>query len=89
MYKVWEKQKYHIDIFKMTEATHNPSTASVSVKQKFKWKDKIVERLIELNKERPCLWNISNRSYSKRDVKEKALSEIKNIQAQPKAIENP
>ena len=36
-----------------------------------------MEKLIDLYEERPCLWDISDRSYSKRDVKEKALSEIK------------
>ena len=46
-------------------------------KQKYKWTDEEVEKLIDLYEERPCLWDISDRSYSKRDLKEKALSEIK------------
>ena len=56
-------------------ATAVPSTAAG--KQKYKWNDQTVEKLIDLYEERPCLWEISDRSYSKRDVKEKALSEIK------------
>ena len=56
-------------------ATAVPSTAAG--KQKYKWNDQTVEKLIDLYEERPCLWDISDRSYSKRDAKEKALSEIK------------
>ena len=67
-----------IFILKMAEltASDNPATTTAG-KQKFKWKDELVEKLIDLYEERPRLWDISDRSYSKRDVKEKALSEIK------------
>ena len=58
-----------------SHATAVPSTAAG--KQKYKWNDQTVEKLIDLYEERHCLWDISDRSYSKRDVKEKALSEIK------------
>ena len=47
------------------------------VQQKYKWNDQTVEKLIDLYEERPCLWDISDQSYSKRDVKEKALSVLK------------
>jgi len=62
----------------MAEVTTSANTATTTAgKQKFKWNDELVEKLIDLYEERPCLWDISDRSYSKRDVKEKALSEIK------------
>ena len=56
-------------------ATAVPSTAAG--KRKYKWNNQTVEKLIDLYERRPCLWDISDRSYSKRDVKEKVLSEIK------------
>ena len=52
------------------EASVSPTKA-----KKFNWDDKDVEKLIDLYEERPCLWDIAR--YSKRDIKEKALSEIK------------
>lgn len=62
----------------MGEVTATASTGAGKQKpEKLKWNDELVEKLIELYEERPCLWDISDRSYSKRDVKEKALSEIK------------
>ena len=36
-----------------------------------------IERLIDLYEARPCLWDIVDPTYSKRDVTEKALSQIK------------
>ena len=42
---------------------------------KFRWDDEDVDKLIDLYEARPCLWDIADRSYSKRDIKEKALSE--------------
>ena len=50
--------------------------SSAAGKQKYKWTDEEVEKLIDLYEERPCLWDISDRAYSKRP-EEKALSEIK------------
>ena len=37
----------------------------------------MVDKLIDLYEVRPCLWDIADPTYSKRNVKEKALSEIK------------
>ena len=45
-------------------------------KKKYRWSDDKVGLLIDLFEERPCLWDIAVPSNSKRDVKEKALSEI-------------
>ena len=56
------------------EATATAVLLTAAGKQKYKWHDQTVEKLIDLYEERPCLWDISD---SKRDVKEKALSEIK------------
>ena len=45
--------------------------------KKFNWDEDDVEKLIDLYEARPCLWDIADPTYSKRDIKEKALSEIK------------
>ena len=37
----------------------------------------MVDKLIDLCEAGPCLWDIADPTYSKRNVKEKALSEIK------------
>ena len=37
----------------------------------------MVDKLIDLYEVRPCLWDIADPTYSKRKVKEKAISEIK------------
>ena len=37
----------------------------------------MVDKLIDLYEARPCLWDIADPTYYKRNVKEKALSEIK------------
>ena len=42
-----------------------------------KWDEENVDKLIDLCKARPCLWDIADPKYSKKDVKERALSEIK------------
>ena len=36
-----------------------------------KWQDREIEKPIDLYEENPCLWDIFNNSYQKRDVKEK------------------
>ena len=51
--------------------------SSTTKSQKFRWEDEDIERLIDLYEARPCLWDIADPTYSKRDVREKALSEIK------------
>ena len=38
-----------------------------------KWQDGKIEKLIELYEENPCLWDIFDNSYQKRDVKETTL----------------
>ena len=45
--------------------------------QTFCWKDEDIKRLIDLCEARPCLRDIADPTYSKKDVWEKALSEIK------------
>ena len=37
----------------------------------------MIDKLIDLYEARPCLWDIADPTYSKRNVKEKAVSEIK------------
>ena len=59
---------------KMADSKDESSTAK---SQKFRWEDEDIERLIDLYEARPCLWVIADPTYSKRDVREKALSEIK------------
>ena len=51
--------------------------SSTSKSQKFRWKDEDIERLIDLYEATLCLWDIVGTTYSKKDVREKALSEIK------------
>ena len=51
--------------------------SSIAKSQKLRWEDEDIERLIGLCEARPCLWGIANPTYSKRDIREKALSEIK------------
>ena len=48
----------------------------MSEKKKMKWADEEVTRLIDMYEEKPCLWEISSKSYQRRDLREKALSEI-------------
>ena len=43
-----------------------------------KWQDGEMEKLIDLYEENPCLWDIFDNSYQKRDVKERALAAIAN-----------
>ena len=51
--------------------------SSTAKSQRFHWEDEDIERLIDLYEARPFLWDIADPTYSKRDVIEKALSEIK------------
>ena len=41
-----------------------------------KWTDDEVQDLIELLKEKPCLWNIFLNEYTKRQVKERVCAEL-------------
>ena len=41
-----------------------------------KWSDEDIDNLIDLYEVNPCLWDIFDKSYQKRDVKEKALAAI-------------
>ena len=41
-----------------------------------KWQDGGIEKLIDLYEENPCLWDIFDNSYQKRDVKERASAAI-------------
>ena len=58
----------------MADSKEGSSTAK---SQKFHWECEDIERLIDLYEARPCLWGIADPTFSKRDVREKALSEIK------------
>ena len=52
-------------------------SAGKSVKmERRKWSDDEVGCLIDLYESKSCLWDIFNKDYSKRDIKEKALNEI-------------
>ena len=43
-----------------------------------KWQDGKIEKLIDLYAENHCLWDIFDKSYYKRDVKERALAAVAN-----------
>ena len=43
--------------------------------KKIRWDHEMVDKLIDLCETKPCLWDIADPTYSKRNVKEKALSE--------------
>ena len=58
----------------MADSKNGSSTAK---SQKFRWEDEDIERLINLYEARPCQWDIADPTYSKRDVREKTLFEIK------------
>ena len=45
-------------------------------KKKYRSAGEEIDRLIDLYEERHCLWDIADKSYQKRDMKERALSEI-------------
>ena len=38
--------------------------------------DDQTDKLIDLYEERPCLWDISDKSYQKKDTREKSIAEI-------------
>ena len=59
---------------KMADSKDGSSTAK---SQKFQWEDEDIKRLMDLQEARPSLWDIVDPTYSKRDVREKALSKIK------------
>ena len=50
--------------------------AEKSEKSLKKWTDEEIEKLIDLYEENPCLWDIFDKSYQKRDVKERATASI-------------
>ena len=68
-----QKQK---EIFQIKIA-NSKGGSSTAKSQKFRWRAEDIERLIKLYEARPCLCDIAGPTYSKRDVREKALSEIK------------
>ena len=57
-------------VFKMAEKNAS------KVEKKHRWEDEELGQLIDLYEERPCLWDIAEKNYAKRDIKEKAISEI-------------
>ena len=58
-------------------AENKDKEGSSGSQEKIRWDDEMVDKLIDLYEVRPCLWDIADPTYSKRNVKEKALSEIK------------
>ena len=44
-----------------------------------KWQDGEIEKPIDLYEENPCLWDIFDNSYQKRDVKEHWLLSLTNL----------
>ena len=44
--------------------------------QSKKWAHEEILKLIELYEARPCLWDVSHKSYHLRDIREKALDEM-------------
>ena len=59
--------------FKMAE--NKDKEGSSGSQKKIRWDDEMVDKLIDLYEARPCLWDIADPTYSKRNIK--ALSEIK------------
>ena len=58
-------------------AENKDKEGSSGSQKKIRWDDEIVDKLINLYEARPFLWDMADPTYSKRNVKEKALSEIK------------
>ena len=63
--------------FKMADNRETSDITPTTKAKKFNWDEDDVEKLIDLYEARPCLWDIADPTYSKKDIKEKALSEIK------------
>ena len=63
--------------FKMADNRETSDVTPTTKAKKFNWDEDDVEKLIDLYEARPCLWDIADPTYSKKDIKEKALSEIK------------
>ena len=63
--------------FKMADNRETSDVTPTTKAKKFNWDEDDVEKLIDLYEAIPCLWDIADPTYSKRDIKEKALSEIK------------
>ena len=64
-------------LFESKWLTDESDGSSTAKSQMFRWEDEDIERLIDLYKARPCHWDIADPTYFKKDVREKALSEIK------------
>ena len=47
--------------------------------KKKKWDEETTNMFIDLVEERPCLWDIFHTEYTKRDKREKAYNEIKDV----------
>ena len=43
-----------------------------------KWTETSVDELIHLFEDRPMLWDVHDKNYHKRDIREKAINEISN-----------
>ena len=41
------------------------------------WMDEEMSLLIDMSEEKPCLWDVFDKEYTKRDVKEIAYAEIR------------
>lgn len=59
------------------EVSSTKKSAAAAANKKRTWNDDEVETLIDMYEARPCLWDVADSTYSKKDVKEQALAEIK------------
>ena len=75
MIKTFDGSKGENTYFQMAE--NKDKEGSSGSQKKIRWDEEMVDKLIDLYEVRPCLWDIADPTYSKRNVKEKALSEIK------------
>ena len=58
-------------------AENKDKEGSSGSQKKMRWDDEMIDKLIDHYEARPCLWDTVDPTYSKRNVKEKAPSEIK------------
>ena len=58
-------------------AENKDKEGSSGSQKKIRWDDEMVDKLIDLYEPRPFLWDNADPTYSKRNVKENALSETK------------
>ena len=73
------KMQHQVQFLKNTNSFYTEFLfMMVAKRSNKKWQDGEIEKLIDLYEENPCLWDIFDNSYQKRDVKERALAAIDN-----------